>query len=223
MPPCRLKARRFSLSVLEITDPDPQQLAEELRRIVADGGSFLCRAPVVLDLRAVELSSAALEGIPALVGEAGLVPCGVICSDGFHRRMGEALGLAQLQQHERPAPSAQNATPSTTRLVDGQVRSGQQVYARDADLVVVGSVSNGAEIVADGSIHVYGTLRGRAIAGAAGREDARIFARTFRAELVAIAGHYRTFEERPAPAEEGPVQVRLTGDQLAVTGLDGNP
>jgi len=94
------------------------------------------------------------------------------------------------------------------------VRSGQQVYARDRDLVVTAAVANGAEVIADGSIHIYGALRGRALAGANGNAAARIFCREFHAELVAVAGTYKVLEEVPAQLVGKPVQVWLENDKL---------
>ena len=101
----------------------------------------------------------------------------------------------------------------------GTVRSGQQVYARDRDLVLTGAIANGAEVIADGSIHVYGGLRGRAMAGAQGDEKARIYVSDFRAELVAIAGHYRVFEQIPKDLEGQPVQCWLDGEKLMIARL----
>jgi septum site-determining protein MinC len=101
----------------------------------------------------------------------------------------------------------------------GSVRSGQQVYARDRDLIVTGAIANGAEVIADGNIHVYGSLRGRAMAGAQGDEKARIFVADFRAELVAIAGQYRVFEQIPDDLEGQSVQCWLDGEKLLIARL----
>jgi septum site-determining protein MinC len=101
----------------------------------------------------------------------------------------------------------------------GAVRSGQQVYARDRDLVVLGAIANGAEVIADGSIHIYGSLKGRAMAGAQGDIKARIFVSDFRAELIAIAGHYRVFEDLPKDLEGQSVQCWLEGDKLLIAPL----
>lgn len=116
-----------------------------------------------------------------------------------------------------PAPPAGPALGA--QLYDGAVRSGQQVYARDRDLVVTGAIANGAEVIADGSIHVYGGLRGRAMAGAQGDEKARIFVSDFRAELVAIAGHYRVFEQIPKDLEGQSVRCWLEGEKLLIAKL----
>lgn len=101
----------------------------------------------------------------------------------------------------------------------GSVRSGQQVYARDRDLIVTGAIANGAEVIADGNIHIYGGLRGRAMAGAQGDQKARIFVSDFRAELVAIAGQYRVFEQIPDNLEGQSVQCWLDGEKLMIAKL----
>ena len=135
-----------------------------------------------------------------------------------------APASAPVAQPAEPArPDAAAAVRSAdTMIVDRPVRSGQRVYARGGDLVVIGSVSPGAEVIADGNIHIYGDLRGRAIAGARGRRDASIFTLDLRAELVAVSGVYRTFEEEPAPELLGrPVRIELdaNADTLSLRAL----
>jgi septum site-determining protein MinC len=105
------------------------------------------------------------------------------------------------------------------RIVEQPVRSGQQVYARGGDLVVLASVSPGAEVLADGNIHVYGTLRGRALAGVQGNREVRIFCRSLRAELISIAGQYQ-LSEHMGGGTEGPVQVYLEDEALCIAPLD---
>ncbi|MBC8057587.1 MAG: septum site-determining protein MinC, partial [Rhizobiales bacterium] len=100
------------------------------------------------------------------------------------------------------------------------VRSGQQVYAQSRDLTVCATVGAGAEVIADGSIHIYGPLRGRALAGAQGNEKARIFCREFHAELVAVAGHYKVLEDIPKELRGKAVQVWLDKDQLHIAALE---
>lgn len=118
--------------------------------------------------------------------------------------------------NEIPALSSANLTAQHHAQA---VRTGQQVYARGRDLVVVAPVANGAEVLADGSVHVYGALRGRVFAGALGDESARIFCAEFRAELVSIAGHYRVFEEIPAQYEGRAVQICLENEKLRIASL----
>lgn len=120
------------------------------------------------------------------------------------------------------APQVQ-ATPQTsaaqfaanTMIVDTPVRAGQRIYARGADLIITAAVNNGAEVIADGSIHIYAPLRGRALAGASGNTEARIFTLSMEAELVSIAGMYRTFEDGfPADRKQQATQIRLIGDRI---------
>ncbi|HEY4074708.1 MAG TPA: septum site-determining protein MinC [Herbaspirillum sp.] len=123
----------------------------------------------------------------------------------------------------RAAPAPASPAPQAaaqTMIIDTPVRAGTRIYARGADLVVMAAVNNGAEIIADGSIHVYAPLRGRALAGASGNADARIFTTSMEAELISIAGVYRTFEkDLPADLAQKPVQIKLTGDRLDVLAI----
>ena len=122
-----------------------------------------------------------------------------------------------------PAPVAAPAAPafSGTMIIDTPVRAGQRIYARGGDLIVMAVVNNGAEIIADGSIHVYNTLNGRALAGASGDATARIFALSMSPELVSIAGVYRTFEDGfPTENARKPVQIRLNGESLDIQSVN---
>ncbi|HET9483395.1 MAG TPA: septum site-determining protein MinC, partial [Xanthomonadales bacterium] len=118
------------------------------------------------------------------------------------------------------APPPPTGAPGLGALVHAQpVRSGQQVHAHGRDLAVVAAVGAGAEVIADGSLHVYGPLRGRALAGARGDTQARIFCTEFEAELVAIAGVFKVFEHMPENLRGRAVQVRLVDDQISVVPL----
>lgn len=126
-----------------------------------------------------------------------------------------------------PAKSTSSATAPAARptgepglMQIAPVRSGQQVYAENRDLTVLTTVGAGAEVIADGSIHIYGALRGRALAGAQGNEKARIFCRAFHAELVAVAGHYKVLEDIPRELRGKPVQVWLEKEELKLAALD---
>jgi septum site-determining protein MinC len=116
-------------------------------------------------------------------------------------------------QAQEPPRDAATGRPAPTMVIDRPLRSGQRVYARGGDLVVLGVVSHGAEVIADGNIHVYAPLRGRALAGASGDKSARIFTTSLEAELVSVAGLYRTFEAGvPADLARQPATVSLSGD-----------
>lgn len=119
-----------------------------------------------------------------------------------------------------PAPAPIHGQAIAAMLVDTPVRAGQRIYARGCDLIITAAVNNGAEVIADGSIHIYAPLRGRALAGAMGNTNARIFAQTMEAELVSIAGIYRTFDQGfPELAAQQPVQIKLTGDSIDVSSI----
>jgi septum site-determining protein MinC len=124
-----------------------------------------------------------------------------------------------------PAPAPVQAAPAApaalpAMIVDTPVRAGQRIYARGCDLIITAVVNNGAEIIADGSIHVYAPLNGRALAGASGNAESRIFALSMAPELVSIAGVYRTFDEGfPAELARQPAQIRLAGDRLDISSL----
>ena len=118
---------------------------------------------------------------------------------------------------KQAAPALVQAAPQSTMIIDTPVRAGQRIYARGSDLVVTAVVNSGAELIADGSIHIYAPLRGRALAGAAGNAQARIFTLSMEAELVSIAGIYQTFERGlPQDVAKKPAQVKLAGDRIDV-------
>jgi len=135
----------------------------------------------------------------------------------------QQLALDQLETNQAPAPApavastapVQTEAAAHTMIIDTPVRTGQRIYARGADLVLMAMVNAGAEVIADGSIHAYAPLRGRALAGASGNTKARIFAMVMEAELVSIAGVYKTFEQGwPSNLVKKPVQVMLQDDKL---------
>lgn len=136
--------------------------------------------------------------------------------------------VARPRAEEAQAPLADEATAAPaaplaameTMIIDTPVRAGQRIYARGADLIITASVNNGAEVIADGSIHIYAPLRGRALAGASGNAEARIFAMVMEPELVSIAGMYRTFENGfPQELAHQCAQVRLVGDRIEIDPL----
>jgi septum site-determining protein MinC len=112
------------------------------------------------------------------------------------------------------APSSASLPLTTTKIVTEPVRSGQQIYARGADLVILTSVSHGAEVLADGNIHIYGDLNGRALAGVQGNTDAHIFCKTLNAELIAVAGHYKVREDITCTEESGFIDIYLENNLL---------
>jgi septum site-determining protein MinC len=211
--------------------------AREMAQQVARSPRFFRNAPVVLDLRGAEgfTDAAQFDAARQALAEHTLALVGTQNGEPVQVDAAAAAGLAsfaptatQPARRSPPQPAAANvaepaAPPAVAslrapaRLVSEPVRSGTQIYARGTDLVVTAAVSPGAELVADGNIHVYGALRGRALAGAAGDANARIFCARFEAELVSIAGHYLVSDQFPSELRGAAVQIALDDDRLTVT------
>jgi septum site-determining protein MinC len=244
-----LKFGQVGIANLRIRTLDVAQLAREMRERVERAPNLFARAAVVLDFGGLaktpsfDEASALVDGLR----EAGVLPVALAYGTKEIEALSRQLGLPLLAkfraQYERadgdavpaspapeparakasePAPAARpaasNSSPGLVQRTP--VRSGQQVYADNRDLTVLSAVGAGAEVIADGSIHIYGALRGRALAGAQGNEDARIFCREFHAELVAVAGHYKVLEDIPKDLRGKAVQVWLENGQLKLAALD---
>lgn len=240
-----LKIGQVGIANLRIRTLDVARLTQEMRERVVRAPKLFGRAAVILDfgglsqLPDLATAQALLDGLR----DAGVLPVALAYGTQETERLAEQLGLPLLAkfraQYERseaePAPPAPRAAepkpvpavaaapaaaPQPGRMQLSTVRSGQQLYAENCDLTVLSTVGAGAEVIADGSIHIYGTLRGRALAGAQGNEGARIFCRDFHAELVAIAGRYKVLDDIPDNLRGKAVQVWLEQDQIMIAALD---
>ncbi len=139
----------------------------------------------------------------------------------FNRGEKNGDSAPQLKPSQQPAPISATVISNPTVLISTPVRTGQQVYAENGDLIVTGIVSQGAELIADGNIHIYAPMRGRALAGAKGDANARIFIHSMQAELVSVAGIYRNFEhDLPEHLHKKPVQVSLQDNRLVISAID---
>jgi septum site-determining protein MinC len=222
-----IKSATLPLVSLLLKTADLDALAAELAARFGDHPDFFDHDPLVLDLSPLQAHGEAVVDFTALLDvlhRYRVLP--VAARGGSSAQMAAALaaGLAAAPEAVAPPPPARmkavapapapavEAGPTTALIVDKPLRSGQQVYARGRDLVVLSMVNAGAEVIADGSIHVYAPLRGKAIAGARGNAQARIFSLCLEPELISIAGVYRT-SEVPLPPEvlSKPTQVRLVG------------
>jgi septum site-determining protein MinC len=231
LPVFDLKSASLTLVALVLKTTNLGVLAEELEHRFGDAPALFDGDPVVLDLSPVAHAADPLdfEALVALLRARRLQPVAV--KGGSAAQHDAARGAGLVEAPDTPPPRAGEAAPpaavaapapasAPTLIVDKPLRSGQQVYARGGDLVVLAVVSYGAEVIADGSIHVYAPLRGRAIAGARGDTTARIFSTCMEPQLVAVAGTYRTTDTAlPADVQGRPAQVRLAGDTLAIEAL----
>lgn len=239
----RLRAANYSLLTLRLLSPRLEEVLPALGEQFRRAPGFLRFAPIAIgldDLPEERLDFAALvQGLRALE----ILPIGVVGGSQALRAAAAGAGLPALRptgQKEgevqlgasagvpvampppaAPPPSASLATPSgaPTMVVAQSLRAGQRVYAEGGDLIVIGHVNAGAEAIADGHVHVYGALRGRAVAGAREAAEARIFAQVFDPELVAIAGFYAVREGlQGTPIGRG-AMVRLDGEELRFSPL----
>ncbi|MGE8281012.1 MAG: septum site-determining protein MinC, partial [Stenotrophomonas sp.] len=242
-----LKIGQVGIANLRIRTLDVARLTQEMRERVARAPKLFGRAAVILDfggLSQVPDRATAQELVNGL-RDAGVLPVALAYGTSETETLSEQLGLPLLAkfraQYERaeaepapppppkkraaepappPPPAPAAAVAQVGRMQLTTVRSGQQLYAENCDLTVLSTVGAGAEVIADGSIHIYGTLRGRALAGAQGNEGARIFCRDFHAELVAIAGRYKVLDDIPDNLRGKAVQVWLEQDQIMIAALD---
>lgn len=218
--PIRFKGRSFMAMVLAPEPPTVDWLAE-LDALASRSPGFFGDRPVVLDVSSIKLSPRMMA---ALLGELevrgvrliGVEGCDPKFLDGPNARL--AMPVGGRAAGEISAPEAATATGASL-IVEQPVRSGQSVSFH-GDVTVLGSVASGAEVVAGGSIHVYGALRGRAIAGSAGAAKSRIFCRKLDAELLAIDGVYMTTDELDPRLRGKPARAWIEGEALKVAALD---
>jgi septum site-determining protein MinC len=203
---------------------------------VIDVGAIAAGAPpidwraLVELLRKYRLNAVAVRGATPEMADA-IRARGLSLDDGSSgaKPRDEAPAPAVVNARNTPIPAAAvaPASPAATAVVspgamiiDTPVRAGQRIYARGCDLIITAAVNNGAEVIADGSIHIYAPLNGRALAGASGNAEARIFALSMQPELVSIAGVYRTFDDGfPPEMARQPAQIRLVGDRIDILSL----
>ncbi|MGE6291363.1 septum site-determining protein MinC [Aeromonas media] len=228
-----LKGTTFTISVLHLSDGNPDRIRQLLEAKVAQAPQFFNCAPLVLNVeRLSEIPD--FERLRELVESEDFVLVGITgARDEAMKTAAKAAGLAVMvsgksrkadPEPAAPAPDPVEAAPvapvqapmEPSKVHVGPVRSGQQIYAAGTSLVVLGSVSPGAEVIADDSIHIYGALRGRAIAGAKGNPLARIYCQQLQAELLSIAGTFQLSDALPAGLIQEPVHIRLDNEQLRI-------
>jgi septum site-determining protein MinC len=218
----RLRGRSYVAFVFSPVVPIVEWLAEIDATLERSPGYFIGK-PVVLDLSAVDLSRPAIAHLVLSLEKRNIRILGIegVESERLTSNMPPLLTGGRhcaIQQVEPEKPEVK--PPSTSLLLDSPVRSGQSIVFPDGDVTVLGSVASGAEIVAGGSIHIYGTLRGRAMAGVSGNSSARIYCQKIEAELLAIDGYYRTAEDLEEGIRNRPAQAWLEGDIMRITPLN---
>ena len=236
----QLKGSLFTLTVMHLLSTDFEIFKTQLTTLIKQTPKFFHHIPMVLDLQKIQDVPAEQIDFSALVDylrQHTIIPVGVRGGSATQHSAATLAGLAILPNTKAETTDHQNnknesvylkpatsktinsATTVNTKIITQPVRSGQQIYARQSDLVILAPVSPGAELLADGNIHVYAPLRGRALAGVNGNTQARIFCQNLDAELISIAGHYWVSEDiHKNPIKEN-VHIYLENERLHVTAL----
>lgn len=236
----QLKGSMLAITVLELARNDLEALDRQLAAKVAQAPNFFSNTPLVLALDKLPPDEGAIDlpGLMRICRHHGLRTLAIRASRIEDIAAAIAIDLPVLppsgarERPLEPEPEVKKVEPAPapavadepevrpTRIITSPVRGGQQIYAQGGDLIVTASVSPGAELLADGNIHVYGAMRGRALAGIKGNTRARIFCQQMTAEMVSIAGQYKVCEDlRRDPLWGSGVQVSLVGDVLNITRL----
>ncbi|RMC96886.1 septum site-determining protein MinC [Aquitalea palustris] len=226
-----IKSASLDLLALILRTDNPEELTTALEARFGPAGDAPAEA-FLLDVEALAAAADADYGrLLPLLSRHGIRAVALRHPDSSMAEVASRYGLAYVRSSTpprqnlsepvaKPVEVAAAPAPVAAMIIDRPVRAGQQIYARGGDLVVLAMVSAGAEVIADGNIHIYAPLRGRALAGARGNTAARIFVRSMEAELVSIAGVYRTIEQALPDSIKGkPTQIYLENERLVMTAL----
>lgn len=225
------KSGSFSVPVLILFTDDLAVIGEQLKEKVSLAPEFFKNSPLIFDVQELNKKGLPVDisALVKIIQQAGLLPTGIRGGNAQQNKVALELLIpvysahsintssadTQKQKQKTIAPEPPSDAVSTTTLINRPVRSGQRIYS-SGDLVVLAPVSAGAEIMAEGNIHVYSTLRGRALAGVQGDVDARIFCSDLQAELISIAGNYKISEDIRDVVSKKPVQIYLQGHTLVI-------
>ncbi|MBD1583675.1 septum site-determining protein MinC [Pseudoalteromonas sp. S16_S37] len=226
-----LKGNLFTLSVLHLFSVDITQLRKELDEKISQAPKFFIGAPIVINLAKLQDTDVDFATLKQTLLDLQLNPVGICNGTEQQNEAAKAVKLSVLNYSKDNAKPVQPKQSNTEvveiekevylppQIVQTTVRSGQQIYAKNRDLIVLGAVSHGAEVIADGNIHIYGTLRGRAIAGAQGYDEAAIYCQRLEAELVSINGSYWISDSLQGELWGKAAQVKQKNDSLEITAL----
>lgn len=220
----KLKGRLYTLTVVQLLDSNLQHIASQLADLIEKAPRLFESTPVILDCTAISDTNFSLDAVLQCFRMHRLIPVAIHHASEIIEAEAIYLGLPILKSsstHDRPielhdekTASEQPSAHVPTRLITTPIRSGQQVVAKGGDLIVTSAVSHGAELLADGNIHVYGPLRGRALAGMSGDKSARIFCHSLDAELLSIAGFYRISDA--ITPQDAPCQIYLQDEHIHI-------
>lgn len=233
-PALEFKSSTFSVPVLILFDNDMVIIEQQLQEKVRQAPEFFKNSPLVFDLQELNKQEREVDiaELTKIIRKLNLLPIGIRGGTAQQNQQAIALGIPVHSIHSAstsaPAETAKpkkitpkpnpKAEPASSTLITQPIRSGQRLYA-EGDLIVLAQVSAGAEILAEGNIHVYGTLRGRALAGVQGNQEARIFCSDLQAELISIAGTYKISEDLDESVRGRHIQIYLQNENLIIQDL----
>lgn len=228
-----IKGNMYTLMSILLHHDDLEKISADLADRVQQAPAFFKNTPVIVDFSKIEITDGFdFNALFKLVRQQQLLPVAVrgLPADLREKMQGAGVPIVELaaapsssEEQDLAEVSEKESTPSknvsAAKVVERPIRSGQQCVSKYGDLIVLSQISPSAELIANGNIHVYGTLRGRALCGVHGDTSARIFCSALEAELVSVAGHYKVLEEIPAAVKNQPVQISLQNDQLLIEPL----
>ncbi|GGF87946.1 MULTISPECIES: septum site-determining protein MinC [Cysteiniphilum] len=220
----QIKGSLFTLSVLQILSTDLEDIEKQITTKIKQAPQFFNNTPMVIELTALTsgLTIEFIENLTEMLRKHTLLTVGFRLPDQTLTDALQSKGFPIFKEGKNiPAPtvSVNKVSTSQHKIISSRVRSGQQVISQNGDLIILSSVSSGAELLASGNIHVYGTLRGRAVAGLDGDTSARIFCHKLEADLVSIAGQYKIFEEpvEPLGNDNNGYQIQLKDGTIMIS------
>ncbi|WP_063656276.1 septum site-determining protein MinC [Candidatus Arsenophonus triatominarum] len=218
--PIELKGSSFTLTVLHIHNEDPEAIKKAIQEKIDQAPEFLRNAPVVFNVTGL-LDVNTILSCYKIISQTGLKIVGVSgCTNTKLRQAITDIGLPLLSEGQnKKTANIATTEHSKTRIITTHVRSGQRIYAANCDLIVNANVSAGAELIADGNIHIYGMMRGRVLAGASGDNDCQIYCTHLQAELVSIAGQFWLSEQIPADFIGKAARLCLVNNELTVNNI----
>jgi len=244
-----IKGSLFPLSILQLEETDLGVLSEQLERKLAQSKDFFYRAPLVINIEKTQGAVFDFAQLKQVIESYDFICVGVSNATAEQADAAKTAGFAILKQPrasatkattehstdqktQAPKTAAPSAVPlkleelapqkAVAKVIHQNVRSGQQIYAKDSDLIIIGSVGNGAEVIADGNIHIYGQLRGRALAGAAGAAQSIIYCQSMEAELVSIAGNYWLSDQLPQNIWRESALIKFHSEKLSAQSIGPN-
>ena len=212
----RLKASMQPFTLLELQNMDLSAIEDDLAGRIQQAPQLFKNAPVVIQFPAQDIDPTTASTLIQSLRDLGFIVVG-IRGEQDKQALAEALGLSLFGESSSAKSAAKKTTNAKqSKLIKQAVRSGQQLVNPDGDIVIFGNVGQGAEVLASGSIHIYGTLSGRALAGITGDQNAVISCQKYQAELVSIAGQYQTSEDLNEDHWQKTCYIQLQGEQLSI-------